>query len=571
MNKSHYNININNVVLAKAKPQRYSNDSVFTKREHALLAHVRAPTVPKARASLLLHHKHSCHHHHRQRVYLTESNAIISHNCCKGHSRVLPQCKSEIDVVKAKYVHRYYQCEPTRNCINKMREVMLIRNSTDAKKERAVRLKRIYDNEINGLTDMMSSLNDSKVLFTETFSVKFNEHVKQLRQQTENEKRKLHLLIQAVMKCKHDIKHIEAQIKKIEVDKTNVLKWLCLQIKVKERKLALPSHYTTILEHKDVIAYAHNNNSNNSSSSSRHVIRNNTRKLNTLQQLIPLSEVERICKYKEQLIYHTADAFINQLHQIENDNIAQLETYNALLDELQTLRNERNEVCLQMKLHYTNTQHEVDVKANEVAKLKFKNAKLLQRIDELKFVSGSSCASTKRSFVLGINNSVKVDTTCTLKQSKLFTKVVDLYNTVLDVKGSNEYATTHYGVSRGNEMLMMLKYVELAVDALFGVFNYYNNNKELYHDRLRQIKNKIEMKHKLEHALHQKEVYKEKWKCLQEQIQQRNNKVYYQQYRKVNDYYKWLMKNNKRKTTSAVNVPQPSFHEFMYDIMDDNN
>jgi hypothetical protein len=79
------------------------------------------------------------------------------------------------------------------------------------------------------------------------------------------------------------------------------------------------------------------------------------------------------------------------------------------------------------------------------------------------------------------------------------------------------------------------------------------------------------MKHKIEHALHQKEVDKEKWLGLQERIQERNNKVYYKQYRKGNDYYKWLMKNTKKKMISEEHVPQPSFQEFMYDVIDDNN
>ena len=553
MNKTYYNINIKQ---QQPQQQPYTNDNVFTKREHILLTHVRTPTVPKV--NHVLHRKHS-YHRHLQQIYLTESHDMLSSNsfsCKKGRIRVLPQCKSEINVANnAKYVHRNNnQREPLRNCINKIREITLIRNSTEAKKQRVVRLKQTYDNEINGLNDMMSSLNASNVLFTETFAVKFNEHVKQLRYQTENEKRKLNSLIHTVMSCKHSIKQLEAQIKKIEADKTNVLKWLCLQIKVKERKLTLPSHYTTILEHNN------NNNINNSVNavvnSSRNCIRKNTRKLNTIQQLTPLNEIERICNYKEHLIYHTADAFIKQLHQIENDNITKLETYNMLLNELQLLRNERNELYMQIKLHYTNTQHEVDAKVKEVTKLKLKHAKLLQCMDELSIVSGN-------------NSKHLLDMKCALKRSKLFKKVVELYNTALSVRSNT---TMCCGVAKkGSEMLMMLKYVEIAVDGLFGVFNYYNRNKEVYYGRLKQIKNKIEMKHKIEHALHQKEVDKEKWLGLQERIQERNNKVYYKQYRKGNDYYKWLMKNNKRKITSEEHVPQPSFQEFMYDVIDDNN
>ena len=540
--------------------QRYTNENVFTKREHILLTHIRTPTVPKV--NHVLHRKHS-YHRHLQHIYLTESNALLSSNSFsskKGSIRVLPQCKSEINIINnAKYVHRNNnnnQHEPLRNCINKIREITLIRNSTETKKQRVVCLKQTYDNEINGLNDMMSSLNASNVLFTETFAVKFNEHVKQLRYQAENEKRKLHSLIHTVMTCKHSIKQLEAQIKQIEADKTNVLKWLCLQIKVKERKLTLPSHYTTILEHNNI------NNSVNavvnvSSSNNRNGIRKNTRKLHTIQQLIPLNEIERICNYKEHLIYQTADAFIKQLHHIENDNITKLETYNALLNELQLLRNERNELCMQIKLHYTNTQHEVDAKVKEVTKLKLKHAKLLQYMDELSIVSGN-------------NSKCLLDMKCMSKRSKLFKKVVELYNTTLSVR-SNTMIHCCAVKKKGNEMLMMLKYVEIAVDGLFAVVNYYNSNEEVYYGRLKQIKNKIEMKHKIEHALHQKEVDKEKWLRLQERIQERNNKVYYKQYRKGNDYYKWLMKNTKRKMISEEHVPQPSFQEFMYDVIDDNN
>lgn len=540
---------MNNVVKGNYQP--YTNERLFKRREQALLAHIRTPTVPKLNSNrnCLLQHKRS----YRQ-VYLTEAEEKLSKSCCK-HIRVLPGCKSEHDLLRRKLLH--HEREPSRDCINRLRELMLMRSSTDAKKERVLRLKQTYDNELSGLTGMMSSLNESKVLFTETFAVKFDEHVKQLQHQAESEKRKLSSIVQAVIKYKHDIKHIQTQIKKIELDKANVLKWLYFQIKVRERKLTLPTHYTTILERKG-ISYAY--------SSDGRSMRKNTRKLNTLQQLIPLGEIERICKYKHHLIYNTADAFVNQLHQIEQDNIARLGVYGAVLNKLQLLRQEREALCLQTQLHRTHKQHEIDVKTKELSKLKRKHAKLLKSIADLTLASGNNCASARCPLVLGQKNT-KVDTPCASKECKLFNKVVDLYNTTLDITCSS----VHCGVARGNEVLMMLKYIEIAVDGLFSMFNYYNNNKQLYYDKLRQIQTQIETAHKLEHAQHQVELGKLKAQRLHKQIQQRNNKVLYKQHRKVNAYYKCLMKSNSPQTPRAVPTPQPTFHEFMHDVIDDDN
>ena len=55
-------------------------------------------------------------------------------------------------------------------------------------------------------------------------------------------------LLQEIINYKKEIDRVNNKIKKIEMEKNNIIKWIYFQLQIKEKKLVLPSQYITIIE-----------------------------------------------------------------------------------------------------------------------------------------------------------------------------------------------------------------------------------------------------------------------------------------------------------------------------------
>ena len=155
------------------------------------------------------------------------------------------KCKTQIDF-KTKTFHR--RKESVKDFIEKTRELMLIKYTAHIKQERVIRLKETYENEVESINDTIRSLKQAQSLFNDTFYVKFGEYIKHLSNQREIEKAKNANLLEETIKYKNEISQIQSKIRKIEQDKTNVIRWLYFQIQLKEKLITLPSHYKKIIE-----------------------------------------------------------------------------------------------------------------------------------------------------------------------------------------------------------------------------------------------------------------------------------------------------------------------------------
>ena len=70
------------------------------------------------------------------------------------------------------------------------------------------------------------------------------------------EKNKLEDLEEEIIRIKNDISRINTKMAKIEVEKSKILRWVYLQIKLKEKKVILPIYYKLIFENiNDVTAF----------------------------------------------------------------------------------------------------------------------------------------------------------------------------------------------------------------------------------------------------------------------------------------------------------------------------
>ena len=75
-----------------------------------------------------------------------------------------------------------------RDYINKTREIVFMKYTIDMKKERAVRIKETYQNELESIKDSIKSMQEAKIIFEKEFYEKFEKYVKYLTNQKEKEK-----------------------------------------------------------------------------------------------------------------------------------------------------------------------------------------------------------------------------------------------------------------------------------------------------------------------------------------------------------------------------------------------
>ena len=138
--------------------------------------------------------------------------------------------------------------ESIKDAINKTRDMILNKYTKSIKKERIIRLKEVKENNLDRVENIITSMKKTNKLFNDTFLQKFNDYVRELEIQRELAKAENTNLMEEILKQKNEISQLESQIRKIEYEKNNIVRWIFFQILVKEKKIYLPFYYKSIIE-----------------------------------------------------------------------------------------------------------------------------------------------------------------------------------------------------------------------------------------------------------------------------------------------------------------------------------
>jgi hypothetical protein len=211
MNKTTPNVSFKLKPLSKQK-EKFTNVNLFDRREREILQTLSKPIQKKNRAALYKPKPLNKAKNHG--IYLTETDldrmstdtGTQSNTVYFRGSPVIPtdptvyegdvlrqfqiqdkdidaeyerssRNKTQIDF-KTNAINR--KQESVKDFIDKTRELILMKYTSTIKKERTVRLKETYENEIESLNDTIKSLQLAKELFNDNFFVKFGEYVKHL-------------------------------------------------------------------------------------------------------------------------------------------------------------------------------------------------------------------------------------------------------------------------------------------------------------------------------------------------------------------------------------------------------
>ena len=272
--------------------------------------------------------------------------------------------KTQIDI-KNNTMHTLK--ERYKEYINKTRNLQLLRYSMNIKKESVISLKEAYQNKLKSIDESIQSLNVTKKLFNEHFYNKFDFYVKNLFIRKENEKEINNELIKEIIKLKSEIYQIETKIKKQEMDKNNIIRWLYFQISVKEKFIELPSHYKILIEEND-LSFQDKNPKQNESKINEENTKTFYRKNSQFKRLVSQklskkfrfskihisgvnysnsiknlsqNEIDRIKTYRIKPPFTTVDDFIETIKKYEDINNYKIKVYNELRDDLRNLKIEK--------------------------------------------------------------------------------------------------------------------------------------------------------------------------------------------------------------------------------------
>ena len=485
--------------------------------------------------------------------------------------------------------------------INQTRELKLLKYTMDIKKESSISFKEMNKNEIEKIEDVIKSMKSANKLFNDSFFIKFNDYVKELEIQREIQKTENINLIRQIIKKKIENSQIESKIRKVELEKDLILRWIFFQISIKENKINLPSYYKSLIEDTDEnINKIFDNPSNfleekTTEKTVKLYKRQSTRKkferrqsmrkslgdknlIQTLKSIsnisidlyknITIEEAKRIREYKYNLCYETPYDFMDALKKFEYSLINYLDKYNKIKNQIQTLKTEKmnfekqliadNKIILE---HIKECENALNIQKN-------KNILLKKEIEDVKVTMINNFKKENKNNKEGrlnvFNNS---DSLKEKSKPNLYNTILILYNSCSQIPLSEVLNIEHLNIkkiyTKEEEMMDMLSKIELVIDYLIFKHRNYKNKNGIYYDLYKRIQSDIEHKRKLEKNKRQRQEENDRIFKLLKKIEFRDNKVYFLPRKKI-EIYEIDFQKKKFKFKNNDDFKNPELKDFLY-------
>ena len=465
-----------------------------------------------------------------------------------------------------------------KDFIKKLKEEKIYLHTSKAKTERLHRLEEAYQSQIEFYKDSIKSFKMSKKLLENDFINRIGDYAKFISTTREREKIKEASLRQQIMDYRQEIEQIKSKINKIEIEKKNIIKWIFLQIQMKEKKLLLPDYYKQIIT-----------NNNNKHSSRKIVIKNdekgessfsNNRKINknpTTRQKehnafnyktykkgdssnsfnffssginersIKPEERLRILNYKLNLIYKTPEEFKDRLVSLEKGILLLLQYKDVLNNQLFKYKKllmslKGDEVIFEFEnQNIENKESELKnikqiVEKNEKIVSIFKNKKI-NHLNKYKENNPETNQQSKQKTYFINESSVEK---YKYKNMSLFKSIYIIFERCQMFGCNSSFGEDIINLvkrkinTKEKEMLLMLEFIELTSDYLIMSINKKTNHNNEIKSFVKNLKSEIDNEHKLEKAKLQLMLDLKKINSLEEKIEKRYNKIYFLTKRRKN-------------------------------------
>ena len=403
--------------------------------------------------------------------------------------------------------------ESSDEYIEKTKNIVLARYTLKIKQEAAKRIEDNIKKEIKTLDKTMKKIKCYQTDLENNFMNKYNDALKQLSSQSEQERIKndeLNFKLNRVLK---DVNSLNNQIAKKESIKNSIEKWIIFQIQMDKR-------------------------------------------------IIPVNIKEFLKKeYNNQLIFQTVEDFKEWFVREEDKNLKLLSDFQRKYKEKEKIEEEFLEYK-KYDIYNIEIDKEVQEKEKLLNLLKIRNAALEKEKIETSNYVNKSYYKKKRTFSFGDKPKIIKD--------NIYLKIKYIYHHLKEKLPSslydfelNDHEIAHANI-REVKILKMLNTLEQIINILLTKYHEYKSNNK-YTAILKEIHATIDLEHKKETARRNKLEEERKIDELQERINQRNNKVIYIPLRKVDNYPFALFIKPKTKKGEKNEKKDLSLSDFLYD------
>ena len=287
-----------------------------------------------------------------------------------------------------------------------------------------------------------------------------------------------------------------------------------------------------------------------------------------IKEGINSSEINRINKYKLHLIYKTPDDLNDRLMEFQNENVLLLKQYEDCRKKLNSTQIKFEQLMNKMITEdYFNLNKKIEEREFELNLLKKKNELLLKQVEDAKK------SSKPKKNIINIKNKKsrsqnKKPITQESIRKELLSKIQKLYELCIkniEVQNKNNEINNDIKSDKNKinkDVIYMLAVIELFVVKLKSKLNVNDKSNILRYELIRRIRNEIDHKHKIEKGQLLRLKEKEKFKNLQEEIEEKTNKILFLRKRKIIPVYNW---NNMNKEKRIKFINKVNFEDFMFD------
>ena len=473
--------------------------------------------------------------------------------------------------------------DTTNDFMDKLREFRILNYETKINEEKRSNLVENYKNNIDYYDDLSRNLRSTTNLLNKRFLGKMSDYMRFIYFKIEEEKRRESRLIKKIFAINDEIKQLNLKIKRKDLEKSEILKWIYFQIKVKERIISIPSYYKEIIENKDKKDTKKecipNKVSNRmsfrvSSKPKKFNIENLTlRKSFKIKRLLNQStkdvtnfknlnrnldsenivsdeEIRKIKNYLKYPIFNDIEELEDCLDIYKNEILFKSKDYynlklqifndkNHLLESHKKLTQEKNNYEQLIKIK-TKELEEIKEITNEKKNMKIEAKKIENTNKLLKDIFQQTNKKVKYGDYPLIDKINSIYETCQLFQLNI------KRNTILERKKKDSHPLIA-------EMIVKLKFIILTVDSIILEFKYYKKHDKQKSELIKKTKSEIDKKHKDAKNMEQKIKEKQKSIKLLNKIEERNNKIFFLSYRKIDNYNVVSKKNQKQKIKDTKN------------------
>ena len=437
--------------------------------------------------------------------------------------------------------------------------IKLLQYNQNNKNERYQKICSDKDSQIKALEETIKQMEKIKNSIDRIYQKEYISHISSIINNEEKE----NLINNDIIK-KKNIKLMEYKmiLKKVNIlkeSKKNLIKWLYLQIQVKEKLVKIPEYYKYIIEENISLKDINKKGKNK----------------------IDKKEYDRILDYKGKNIYDDVTKFFKEYEILEYKAVERLNNNYDIFDKKLQLQNEHKNNINNIQEEISDDNKKINGLLKELITLKSNNIKLNKEFNIIKNNQNLNISGNNNKYLCDLSNKVlfhsKLDPNFNTSnyiyykkdKSLLFNLILFLYKWISQNKFDemkNYRFKLNYFLTDEKNMLNILQYAEIVIDLLLVEKKYYYSNQKLK-KTYEKIEDIIDKEIKREKFLIQLKIQEQKDIEKNEKIKEKMKKIYFKYNRKIDfDYFRNYQNKKNKFEKNKIDKRETKFEDFFYDI-----